>query len=202
MKSKTLKALHSSSTPEHGSPTDIIAASRSVLGRIDLDPASSVIFNDNVKAEKFFTKECNGLSQDWYGRMFVNPPSGDRGGLVKAFWDKLMFEYAERKVQSAIWIGFSIDQLQTLQNTFFGGPLQFPICIPRQRLQFVKSMELSLQQDLFSVEQPDSTPILGESPTKPNFIAFLPPVDEDHSISRPCPEVFAKTFAKFGEVRI
>lgn len=201
-KSKTLQAMHSSATPEHGTPPDIIEAARRVLGFIDLDPSSSPVFNENVKAERYFSKTRNGLMEEWSGRLFVNPPSGDRGGLVKAFWDKLMHHYAQREIQAAIWVGFSIDQLQTLQNTTFGGPLRFPICIPRQRIQFVKSMEQPAQQGLFGEGPIDSTPVLGESPTKPNFICFVPPVDEDWRGDRPCTDVFEREFAKFGEVRI
>ena len=202
MKSPTLQALHSSATPEHGTPPEHINAVGRVLGLIELDPASSAVFNKNVKAEKFFTKANNGLLQQWNGRLFVNPPSGERGGLVKAFWDKLMDDYASRKVQAAIWVGFSIDQLQTLQNTTYGGPLRFPVCIPRQRIQFVKSMEISNQPGLFGDASVDATPVLGESPTKPNFIAFIPPVDEDWSRDRPDAETFRREFSKFGEVRI
>lgn len=201
MKSQTLQALHSSATPEHGTPPEIIEAARKVLGSIDLDPASSAVFNENVKADAFLSKGNNGLMQKWTGRLFVNPPSGERGGLVKAFWDKLMRDYINNYVQEAIWVGFSIDQLQTLQNTSHGGPLQFPICIPRQRIQFVKSMEQPAQQGLFGDGPIDATPVLGESPTKPNFICYLPRYT-DGIVLTSTKDRFAEAFEKFGEVRL
>lgn len=39
-----------------------------------LDPCSN---KENAKCEKFFTKEDDGLAQDWSGeRVFMNPPYG------------------------------------------------------------------------------------------------------------------------------
>lgn len=201
MKSATLQALHSSATPEHGSPPDIIEAARRVLGGIDLDPASSAVFNEFVKAERFYTKEDDGLSQPWSGRVFLNPPSGDNGKLVKAFWERLTDEYFRREVESAIYIGFSIDQLQTLQNTQYGGPLQLPICVPSKRLQFVTALEAPTQQGLFGTAT-GSAPVLGESPTKPNFVCLLPSRVGLGAVGELEKERFVEEFGQFGEVRI
>lgn len=38
-----------------------------------LDPCAS---KDNAKCEKFYTKEDNGLNQNWGGVIFCNPPYG------------------------------------------------------------------------------------------------------------------------------
>lgn len=37
----------------------------------DLDPCSS---HENHKTERYFTQEEDGLTQEWSGRVFVNPP--------------------------------------------------------------------------------------------------------------------------------
>lgn len=54
----------------------IIAAARDVLGRITLDPASHPSANEVVRAETIFTIADNGLTADWGGRVWCNPPFG------------------------------------------------------------------------------------------------------------------------------
>jgi len=71
-------------------PKEYIEAARNVMGSIDLDPASTAEANRIVKAEKFFTAEDDGLSQDWSGNVWVNPPySAD---LIVLFADKIVSE--------------------------------------------------------------------------------------------------------------
>ena len=60
-------------------PDKIVEAARSVMGSIDLDPASNPIANAIVKAETFYTEEDNGLEQDWTGNVFLNPPRRFQG---------------------------------------------------------------------------------------------------------------------------
>lgn len=45
------------------------------LGKFDLDPCSSKeAWELNKSAEKIYTIEDNGLLQEWYGRVWLNPP--------------------------------------------------------------------------------------------------------------------------------
>lgn len=67
-------------------PPEIISAVRIVLGEIDLDPASSDIANRIVKAKRYYTKENDGLSKEWSGRIFLNPPYSQP--LIKYFSNK------------------------------------------------------------------------------------------------------------------
>lgn len=69
-------------------PADIIESARKVLGTIDLDPASSGIANETVKAETFFTAEDDGLAHEWVGNIWLNPPYAS--GLIEQFVDKLL----------------------------------------------------------------------------------------------------------------
>jgi hypothetical protein len=55
-------------------PGHIIDGVRELLIDIDLDPASEPEANKVVKAKNYFTFEDNGLTKDWYGKVFVNPP--------------------------------------------------------------------------------------------------------------------------------
>jgi len=206
MKSSILQAVHSSATPEHGTPPDVVEASRRVLGRIDLDPASSKVFNEIVRADRYFTKEDDGLAQEWGNpngiNVFLNSPSGEKGNLAKRFWERLTDEYLRDMVESAIYIGFSIDQLQTLQNTKHGGPMKLPICIPRKRLQFSSMIEKSSQVGLFGDVEPDVIATKGSSPTKPNFICLLPSRLGFGAVGEIQKERFNDEFSKFGEVRV
>jgi hypothetical protein len=71
---------HSAASVEHFTPAPVIAAARSVLGAIDLDPASCLIANEVVRAEQIYTAADDGLSAPWVGRIFLNPPGGKTNG--------------------------------------------------------------------------------------------------------------------------
>ena len=72
-------------------PQKYIEMARTVLGYIDLDPASSKIANEIVKADRYFTAEENGLSQVWYGKVWMNPPYSKE--LIGEFTKKFTDEY-------------------------------------------------------------------------------------------------------------
>ena len=63
-----------SGNAEYYTPSRFIESARLVMGNIDLDPASCEIANRTVKADRFFTKEDNGLAQEWAGRVWMNHP--------------------------------------------------------------------------------------------------------------------------------
>lgn len=126
---------HSMDSPEWYTPLPFVEAARAVMGGIDLDPASHEEANRLVQATQFYTEQDNGLAQPWHGRVFLNPP----GGLVKDFWRKLLDERA-RGVDEAIWIGYSLEQLQTLQTAgCVTTPLDYPLCVPSKRIAFVEN---------------------------------------------------------------
>ncbi len=65
-----------SSEVEYYTPVEIIETARRVMGRIDLDPASSENANRSVKATHIYTAKENGLLQPWHGSVFMNHPFG------------------------------------------------------------------------------------------------------------------------------
>ena len=165
---------HLSKSAEWYTPQDIIEAAREVMGAIHLDPASSAKANERVKAERYYTKSDNSLQQPWVGRVFCNPPGDPSGKLIQAFWRKLVAEFISGRTSQAVWIGFNINQLQTLQCCPLS-PLDFSICYPKKRLHFVPN---------------DREP---GSPTHANYVCFMAN-DPNHHIK------FGNYFEDFGKV--
>lgn len=122
-------------SPEWYTPSEYVEAARVVMGGIDLDPASHVEANKIVKAGEFYTEEQNGLTSLWRGNVFLNPP----GGLVNEFWVKALLEWQHSRLKQMIWIGYSLEQLQTLQSAGVSSPLMFPMCVPKRRIAFIEN---------------------------------------------------------------
>jgi predicted transcriptional regulator len=55
-------------------PEKYLTSVRKVLGVIDLDPASSDVAQELVRATTYYCKEQDGLAQSWIGKVFLNPP--------------------------------------------------------------------------------------------------------------------------------
>jgi ParB family chromosome partitioning protein len=83
-------------------PPDFLDAVREAMGGIDVDPASNADAQETVRAGVYFTKEDNGLKQEWHGRVFLNPPYS--GELAKAFAAKLLEELDADRTTAAILI--------------------------------------------------------------------------------------------------
>jgi phage N-6-adenine-methyltransferase len=71
-----------------GTPTEWLDLARQTMGGIDLDPATNVEAQQNVKAKHFYTKDDDGLGQEWSGRVWMNPPYSQP--LVTQFAEKLV----------------------------------------------------------------------------------------------------------------
>ena len=56
-------------------PAYIIEAARKTMGTIDLDPASSAIANETVKATTFYTIDDDGLTKEWGGHEHLAEPA-------------------------------------------------------------------------------------------------------------------------------
>ena len=75
-------------------PAVFIEAARLVMGNIDLDPASCDYANQTVKADTYYTVETNGLRQEWFGRIWLNPPYSS----TQAFIEKLLTSDFEQAI--------------------------------------------------------------------------------------------------------
>lgn len=80
--------MNNSKDDEWYTPAKYIEAAREVLGSIDLDPASNDFANETVKASVYYTEERNGLEQEWFGNIWMNPPYST--ALLSRFADKLI----------------------------------------------------------------------------------------------------------------
>lgn len=100
-----LKGTHvskNSGDNEWYTPSRIVEAARIVLGNIDLDPASCDKANDVIKANTYYTEENDGLTKDWKGKVWLNPPYAQP--LIKYFTDKLISSYLSKEVPEAVLI--------------------------------------------------------------------------------------------------
>jgi site-specific DNA-methyltransferase (adenine-specific) len=58
-------------TDDWATPPEFIATLEAEFGTFDLDPCAT---DETAKARNYFTREEDGLQQDWSGLVFVNPP--------------------------------------------------------------------------------------------------------------------------------
>ena len=79
-------------------PEQFVESAKKVMGRIDLDPASSETANGTVGAERYYDEEQDGLTQEWSGTVWLNPPRSEES----AFIDKLCESHEEQKIEQAI----------------------------------------------------------------------------------------------------
>ncbi len=78
---------YNSGNNEWYTPSELIESARLVMGSIDLDPATSELANEVVKAETIYTIDDDGLKKEWFGNVWLNPPYSS--GLIEKFIVKL-----------------------------------------------------------------------------------------------------------------
>ena len=91
--------ITSSESVEWYTPALYVDAAREVMGRIDLDPASNDEANEIVKAGTYYTEEMDGLSQEWFGNVWLNPPYGS---ACRAFIERTITLKIEGRIDQAV----------------------------------------------------------------------------------------------------
>jgi ParB family chromosome partitioning protein len=81
-------------------PPKYIESARLVMGGIDLDPASNTWAQENVKAETYYTIHDNGLTKDWHGKVWMNPPYTAR--VINTFLEKITAHFEAGEITDAI----------------------------------------------------------------------------------------------------
>ena len=82
---------------DRGTAPAFIASLEERFGKFTLDVAAAP---HNAKAERYFTREDDGLSQRWSGRVWCNPPYSDCGAWVGKAWH----EWARRDVELIVML--------------------------------------------------------------------------------------------------
>lgn len=99
---KHIRGTFGTGENEWYTPSEYIEMAREVLGRIDLDPASSDAAQEVVMAEAHFTEQNDGLSQDWNGLVWLNPPYAQPH--ITNFVAKMVEERRSGRVIAAIML--------------------------------------------------------------------------------------------------
>jgi ParB family chromosome partitioning protein len=126
----------STQTSEWYTRPKYIEAARSVMGSIDLDPASSAAANQIVKAARYYTQEDDGLKQHWRAStVWLNPPYGRNlhyKSTIRLFTNKLIDHFTAGDINQAILL------VTTEINAVWFQPLwDYPICFPDHKVKFI-----------------------------------------------------------------
>lgn len=146
-------------------PQEVCLMTRSVLGRVDLDPYSTPLINRMVLAARIFNRELEDfdsiLSRDWpmsgERRLFVGSPAGAEE--TRRLAHRALREYRSGRAREVIlWIGHN--------ETLTRAPWiwDFPVCFPFRR---VRPMYYDDEMDRFR-------PV---TPAHWSFVVYMPPTD-------------------------
>lgn len=126
-------ALQSSESNEWYTPKNYLEAARSLMGAIDLDPASNAYANQTVQAAKFYTLDDNGLKQNWKGRVWLNPPYGrDDGESNQGVWSARLLEaFISGSVTEAVLLVNAVTDRQWFKPLW-----DHTICFTDHRIRF------------------------------------------------------------------
>jgi ParB family chromosome partitioning protein len=114
-------------------PVKYIEAARAVMGSIDLDPASCDEAQAIVDATAFFNKETDGLTREWHGNVWINPPfSRD---LIALFTNKLIAEFSAGRVSQAILLTHNNTDTEWFHTLAY---ISAAICFTRGRVPFFR----------------------------------------------------------------
>lgn len=117
---------------EHYTPAKIVDLVVACFGAIDLDPCSNSHETPAVPARGHFTAADDGLTREWHGRIYMNPPYGHR--VIDPWIDKLVTEYTAGRITEAIALVPARTDTQ-----WFRALRDYPRCFVTGRLRFVGS---------------------------------------------------------------
>lgn len=123
-------------TPNSGevqwfTPPQYIEAARVVMGGIDLDPASHAMAQEVVRATQYFSAADDGLTQEWCGRVWLNPPYSHPA--IEHFITKLVDEFSAGRVTQAILLTNNCTDTGWFHGAVSAAAL---LCFTRGRINF------------------------------------------------------------------
>ena len=127
-------------------PKEYLDAVKSVMGCIDVDPASSQIANTIVQAATYYTVADDGRNKDWTGNVFMNPPYAHP--LIDEFTNKLISEIQSGNTKQAIVLVNNATETKWFQSL---ANKAAAVCFPQSRLKF------------WSPEKASATPLQGQA---------------------------------------
>jgi hypothetical protein len=174
---------------------DLVTSAHALLGGIDLDVASSDLANEYVGAKEYFKASDDGLNcQQWYGNVYLFPPSGcyywdkknERWKMTRSSAGTLISSHAiwYRKLYKS-WLGGHIKQGLYFSNCpdmirYEQSIFDFPMCI------------LKVAPTLFRRIGDD----VNKHKTSTSFLVYMPPTtDSDVAIRR-----FVDIYSEKGRV--
>lgn len=121
------------------------------------------------------------------------PPGHKHSGVESSacfWWHKLVHEFEAGNTTCAMFLGFSLEILQSAQSFAGKQPLDFPDSIPKQRIRFETEDEYGVRHQ-------------ASAPTHANMIVLVTrPPDGFPWIANPIVERFIPTFSQIGYVHV
>jgi len=209
-------AMHSTASPDWGTPMLGKALALRVLApagigcAINLDYASSTYWNEHWPDGQRPTAYLDGkrgrdmlISEDRRRAMgggggtgFLNPPGLDGGEMVKKTWIDFVDDWQSGMLVSGVWIGFSLEQLASLQGASEIHPLHPKILtiVPSRRGRYLlhpeqliaicekKRKKHERKSDAYKAltrqiqtlrQREDDAPVPGDAPTHASYLSIL-----------------------------
>lgn len=129
---KKAHVANNSGNNEWYTPPKFIELARQVMGGIDLDPATSEVANRVVQAPKIFTAEDDGRTQQWNGRVWMNPPYAQP--LMGDFAEAVASKYESGEIEQACILVNNGTETQWFQRMLGAADA---VCFPKTRIKFI-----------------------------------------------------------------
>lgn len=174
---------------------DLVASAHALLGGIELDVASSKVANSYVEAQNYYTPTEDGLNcQQWYGRVYLFPPSG------AYFWDKKMQRWKMTRTSSPTLASSHAVWFRKLYKTWISGQIE-------QGLYFTNCPDMiRYEQNIFDFPMcilktaptllKNTSEGVSKHKTCTSFLVYLPPMDS----SAEATEKFIAIYSEKGRV--
>src|SRR5690242_5917141 len=133
--SQPMQIITSHQSQDWYTPPYIVDAVREVLGRITLDPASSAVPQQWIKADWFYGIEDDGFALEWDAKtVFLNPPYGKTAGSSnQAAWSGAMVErFLLGQFEQGILLINSTHGYKWYEELW----TRYTVCLARERIKF------------------------------------------------------------------